>query len=403
MNYNKREKEIAVLVENSLISNEQADNIKKYYKQQSKNVLSLETSMLLPLIGVLLIGAGFIALCASNWENISDLMKLIIAFIPMTVLNAALFKNRESESEVLIQCLTFGVAFAILFAFGIVTNVYQTPIDTNILIHMGLFSVLPLVYVFDAYWLGVVALVGGIGSSDADYMILSVIGLLSLLPYTYNKIKRNLPLNTLVLLNSIALFRLLFLFYDDEVSMLLSLSILLLVKIGFDNELFQRLLKYSYYILGIILCFFDDSINIDFYIPLVLIVSCLVLVLYFTRGQTSEEGFFVMKYNYECSAIMFLTILNICEIPTDFLATLLMLFIAAFTAFIHFKNKSLSGYNMYSFGFTLLVLSKMASLDMPFTAQGILFIILGIISLIISRHIAQIIKEEAEEEVMGNE
>lgn len=403
MNNHKREKEINILHENSLISKEQAEDIKNFYKQQSASIPSLESSMLLPLIGVLLIGAGFIALCASNWENMSDYIKLIVAFIPVVILNIALYKQRNSRSEVLIQCLTFGVAFAVLFAFGIVANIYQTPVDTNILIHMGLFSVLPLVYVFDGYWLGVVALAGAIASSNSDYMIISIIGLISIIPYCYLRIKKDRPLNIMVLLNSVMLFRLSFLFFNDEISILLVLSIMLLLKTIYVNELYHRLLKYMYYILGITLCFVDDNINTDHYIPLAFIFLCLMMVLYYTVTKVSEEDILTIKYNYECSAIMFLTLLNIFEIPTEFLATLLMLFIIAFTAFMHFKNKSLKGYNMYSFVFTIFVLAKMTSLDMLFMTQGILFIIMGIISLVISRHVAKIIKEERDGEVVKNE
>lgn len=59
------EKDIELLIENNLITFEQATNIKQFYSSKSKP--TLETSMLLPLIGVLLIGSGLIALCAANW------------------------------------------------------------------------------------------------------------------------------------------------------------------------------------------------------------------------------------------------------------------------------------------------------------------------------------------------
>ncbi|MFI3199993.1 MAG: DUF2157 domain-containing protein [Eubacteriales bacterium] len=404
MNNQKIDKEIDLLVEHSLISVEQSKEIKNFYKERSKKIPSLENSMLLPLIGVLLIGAGFIALCASNWEQMSDLLKLIVAFIPLIILNVALFKNRSSSSEVLIQCLTFGVAFAILFAFGIVTNVFQTPIDTNILIHMALYSVIPLVYVFNGYWLGVMVIVGAITSSDVNYMFLSIIGLLSIMPYCYVRIRNKLPINTILVLNGIVIYRISYMLFDDWISVYLSLSILLLFTLRYHIALFNNILITLYYVLGVFLCFIDDDIDTEFYMVSAIILAIIGVVIYIVSMRTEKGNLLEVKYYYECCVIMILAVVNVFEINVEFIATLLMLFIFAFSAFRYFKNKSLSGYNKYSFIFTILLLWKMTTLDLPFTVQGVLFIVLGIISILISRYVSKLIKDDdKEQEIMVNE
>lgn len=391
------EKDIDMFVQQSIISTEQAECMRAYYKNNSKH--TLETSMLLPLIGVLLIGAGFIALCAANWEYLNDSVRLIIAFVPLVILNIFLFKYRNTPSEVLIQCLTFGVAFACLFAMGIVANIFQTPVPTDLLVYLMLLCVLPLIYVFDAYWLGILTLAGAISSVSDSYIIISILGLISLTPYCYFRLKDGRSSNLLILGHMIVVFLISILIFDTEFSYVISLAILLIIGLFFNNDLYRRSLKIGLFLIGITSSFIDDNIfyRIDpnEYIQVLVYALLLCFALYYTLKYISVNGSHYDKvFNLQAIAILTLFLLNIVDIPTDFIFTALMLFIFGYNAFTHFKIININGYNKYSFVFTALVLSRMSALNITFTAQGVLFIILGIIFILLSRTVNRLMKIE---------
>lgn len=390
------EKDIDVLVENQLISTEQSVKIKEFYSKSRKP--TLESSMLLPLIGVLLIGAGFIALCASNWEYMSDGMRLVVAFIPLSILDFYLFKYKDHKSEVLIQCLTFGVAFALLFAFGIVTNVFQTPVSTDILIHLGLFCVLPLVYVFDAYWLGVITIMGGIATCADEYLILSTIGLISLVPYCYFKFKANQNFHIMVLLHMVVLFRLSHLVYDGELTLFIPLAILLVIGLFYRTNVYTTTTKIMFYMVGIAFSLDDGIISIAYDIDFIAVSFYFIMLLgaaYYTiKYLTGEENLTHRYFNLHSISILMLVAMDFLGAGFHFLATALMLYIFGFNAFYHFKNFNIKGYNRYSFIFSCFILAKMTSLDFPFMVQGILFIVLGVIFIYLSHHITNLIKAQ---------
>lgn len=390
-------KDVELLVESGLITEEQAININEYYLSKSKSKPTLESSMLLPLIGVLLIGAGLIALCAANWEYLTDGMRLIIAFVPLVVLNFFLFKYKNSTSDVLIQCLTFGVSFACLFGMGIVANVFQTPVATEVLVHICLFGIVSLVYVFDAYWLGVIGVAGGIFSVSDDYVILSLIGLVVFLPYLYLRLKDERNCNTLMFAHIVVLFRIGFLICHDEFCVFLPLAVLLVIGLFFNNDLYRRTTKLLYFYAGIFMSFGGGWIGFtqEHYVWAFIYGLLLCFALYYTLQHIAVTGSAYDKlFNLQSIAILSVLLQTLLGIPIEFVATILMLYIFGYNAFNHFKLINIKGYNKYSFLFTCLVLGKMAEFDFGFTVQGILFILLGIGFIILSRHINSLMKIE---------
>lgn len=385
------EKDIAELLANNLLTPEQGSDIVNYYK--TKNKPTFESSMLLPLIGVLLIGAGFIALCASNWENMTDIMRLIIAFIPITVLSLALFNYKDSNSHVLVQCLSFGVSFALLFGFGIVSNVYQTPIDTEILMHVCLFCVIPLVYVFDGYWLGVIALAFGISCATQDYIIISLIGMLSMLPYCYFKVKEKLNIYVMVMLHIAVLFRSLGLIYPEDITICIGFSTLVLISLFFKNSLYQSVIKISILTIGIIASVtgvdFVISSPADFVVTLIYI-SMLGYSLYYTFNNEVENK----TLNYHLIGILTIGMLGLMDIDVTFIYSLLMIYVLMYNAFDKFKQYDLKGYNFYSSIFTGFILMKMSTLNLLFMTQGIIFIAMGVTFIFLSDYVSKTIKAQ---------
>ncbi len=80
------QKDIEQLVKANVISTETAAAIESYYQQQEKGKASSSSlTNILILLGVVLISLGIILLIAHNWDELSNSLKTIMAFIPLAI------------------------------------------------------------------------------------------------------------------------------------------------------------------------------------------------------------------------------------------------------------------------------------------------------------------------------
>lgn len=382
------EKDLSLLVEVALISPEQGENIRAFYGTQSRG---FSTLFVLPLLGVLLIGFGLISLCASNWQHLGDVPKIVVAFLPLVLLSLVLYRKRESTSEVLVQCLTFGVGFAELFALGVVTNLFQTPVSTHLLMQLSLLCLVPLVYVFNAYWLGTLLYAWAISACQPDTLLLSTLSLVVFLPYCYSRICEERNLRCLTILHVVGLFRLLFLYYEDNFSIFFGLAILLIGSGYYRETSFLHLVRNMFSVTGLTLAFFRETMILEVEpLPLLLGLCCVGFAAYQAwhffddQEDTLTHGVGI--------TLLSLLLVNAFDIPTSFIATVVMLAVLGLQVYQAFTLRDLPGYNKYSFLFALFVLAKMSSLSMTFFATGVLFIVIGIAFLLLSKVVSDIVK-----------
>ncbi len=385
--------DLSLLVEAGLITPQQSQAIEEFYQQRKKEIRPL---LLLPLIGVLLVGTGFISLCASNWHYLSDVVKIVLAFVPLVLLSGFLYKHREADSQVLVQCLTFGVGFGVLFAFGVLANVFQTPVSTHLLMQFAVLCLVPLVYVFDAYWLGVLLFAWGIFACSTTTLVLSLLSLVAFVPYCWEKIQWEASHRSFTVLHIVALFRLLFLFHSEGGSVLLALALLLLASTYYTEEFYQKIVREGFLWLGVFLCFVEESF-FSLSDAAFLVLSLLpVVAICFAIGQRMEEREEQVEHGC-CLAVLVLFFLCGVGFPTLWIATLLITAILVTRAYHSFHKRDLAHYNGYSFLFTAFVLAKMSSLHLSFLATGVLFILLGISFILLSKKLADTIKREEQE------
>ncbi|WP_430411860.1 DUF2157 domain-containing protein [Kordia sp.] len=134
------------LIENNIISDEIAQNIKTYY---AKNEVA-GTSRLFTIFGILgatLIGLGIILIMAHNWDNFSRLTKVFLAFLPMIIgqiaLGFSIYKNKSKTwKETSIVFLFFGVGACI----SLVSQIYNVSGDLESFLLVWIVLCVPLLY-----------------------------------------------------------------------------------------------------------------------------------------------------------------------------------------------------------------------------------------------------------------
>lgn len=129
-------KNIDELYKENLISEAQSAEIIKYIEQKSGK---FNLTLLLPMIGMFLVGSGVIAIGAYNWYYIPIYLKLLIAILPMLALLTLFYKKEKDINNNGNEMYTFGIGISILFAIGIIAQTLQIPIELN-----ELFRISPL-------------------------------------------------------------------------------------------------------------------------------------------------------------------------------------------------------------------------------------------------------------------
>jgi uncharacterized membrane protein len=136
------------LVENKILSNDNADALKEYYGEPEKKIDAANVMLVaFGILAALLIGGGVIMILAHNWDELPHIVRVIMAFLPLAVAQIAgvyiLMKNRGpawSEScAVMISC---GVCAAI----SIVAQIYHISGDFPRFMLTWALLTLPLVY-----------------------------------------------------------------------------------------------------------------------------------------------------------------------------------------------------------------------------------------------------------------
>ena len=121
-------KDIQELLSAELISDNQAENIRAYYrKKESQSGNRLFT--IFGILGAILIGLGIILIIAHNWDELSRLTKTIFAFIPLLLgqilCGYTLIKKQDNaawrEGSTVFLFLTVGASISL------VSQIYNIP------------------------------------------------------------------------------------------------------------------------------------------------------------------------------------------------------------------------------------------------------------------------------------
>ncbi len=144
-------KELPELLAAGVISEQTADDIRNYYQQKGDKSVS-RLFIVFGILGALLVGLGVILIIAHNWDELSQSMKTVLAFVPLIIGQCAC-------AYVLLQkgnniAWREGAAIFLFFAIGacisLISQIYHISGSMSDFILSWMLLGLPLVYVMNS-------------------------------------------------------------------------------------------------------------------------------------------------------------------------------------------------------------------------------------------------------------
>ena len=134
------------LVENDIISDEIAQNIKAHYEKTNAS----DSDRLFTIFGILgatLVGLGIILMMAHNWDHFSRITKVILAFLPMLVGQAILgFSIAKNKSVTWKEAATVFLFLSVGVCIATVSQVYHISGDLESFLLAWVSLCIPLMY-----------------------------------------------------------------------------------------------------------------------------------------------------------------------------------------------------------------------------------------------------------------
>jgi uncharacterized membrane protein len=153
--------ELQELLKANVLTEETAKKIRQYFQQREDRNQN-RTSAVFGILGAILVGLGIILVFAHNWDNLSQLTKTIVSFLPLIIgqLLCGYSLLKKPENIVWRETSSVFLFFAIGASISLIAQVYTIPgaIDT-FLITLMLLS-LPLVYLLKSSIVSLLYLAG---------------------------------------------------------------------------------------------------------------------------------------------------------------------------------------------------------------------------------------------------
>lgn len=262
------QKELIELIQADVISQETADRIHSYYKNQ-RGASTNRLFIVFGILGAILVGLGIILIIAHNWDDLSRATKDIVAFLPLVVgqLLCGYSLLKQKASVTWRESSAAFLYFAVGASISLVSQIYNISGDTGAFLLLWMLLCLPLIYVMNSAITSLLYLAGityygaytGYGSTTSTSPYLFWLLLLGMLPYYYRLFRKSpesnfivfhhwlLPLSVVGVLGTVAQ-------QTDELMYIAYISLFgLSYTIGDLNFFKERGFKYSgYRIIGFI-------------------------------------------------------------------------------------------------------------------------------------------------------
>jgi len=203
-------KDIQELLKAELISDNQAESIREYYrKKESQSGNKLFT--VFGILGAILIGLGLILIIAHNWDELSRLTKTIFAFIPLLIgqvlCGYTLLKKQDNvawrEGSTIFLFLTVGASISL------VSQIYNIPGNLSSFLLTWILVCIPLVYIMKSSITSLFCIVGityyacetGYWTHPSEDTYLYWLLLLAILPHYYQLYKKRPESNSMIFHN----------------------------------------------------------------------------------------------------------------------------------------------------------------------------------------------------------
>ena len=154
-------KDLQKLIDEKIIDKSAAERITRYYQSKTqKNPSNLIT--IFAVIGACLIGLGIILILAHNWDNLSNLIKTIIAFIPLFIGQVLCFYSIKfrAEKKSWTEASAAFLFFAIAISISLISQIYNIAGDMESFLLTWMLLALPLVYIMPSSIVALFYLIG---------------------------------------------------------------------------------------------------------------------------------------------------------------------------------------------------------------------------------------------------
>lgn len=412
-------KDLSDMVSDNVIPPQVANDIRDWY--EAKEIEKPNRSLLISgVLGALLTGLGIILIFAHNWDHFPKILKIILAFTPLTISQGltvyAFIKQNETWKEATGVLLFFSIGTAI----SLISQIYHIPGSINNLLFTWILLGMPLIYLlrsrslvllhlaFTTWWL----VLDGYGyRSDIPWFYLLFFSWI--VPFYYAILRREpkgnftgiiswlLPLSFTISLGAFV--------EKNELTgfLMYMLAFGVMYLIGTSHRYKNvSLSKNGFIVFGILgmmvlllitsfqdlwkdLANSDFTFGIEFYSALTLFGILLILTL--IKRNTSDQLLFAP---FIFTAIFFTGTFN--ELWATILINLMI-----FTIGIQMIRKGVVSINLGRLNFGLLVVSTLIicrffDTDLSFVLRGILFLVIGV-GFFIANYM--ILKKKPEEKV----
>lgn len=117
------DKQLREWADKDLINEEQSANILSYEANKPKASWFMYGMLTL---GVTVVGLGVISLIAANWHQISDGIKLGVAFLLLMLIGAFAYKNQGSGRPIVYDASILALQMMSLATIGLIAQIYHT-------------------------------------------------------------------------------------------------------------------------------------------------------------------------------------------------------------------------------------------------------------------------------------
>ena len=403
----KIQKELSELLQNNVITDDIAQNIKAYYQSKKDNSPN-RLFIVFGVLGSVLVGLGIILILAHNWDNFTRMTKTVFAFLPLIIGQCisgyAILKKKSATWREASGTFLF---FAIGSSIALVSQIYNIPGDLSSYLLTWTVLGLPLIYLLRSNALAVLGLVFAtyyaveygydfMGKSNVPWLYLGLIA--AIVPHYIGLLKTKPEANITSIFNWLFPLSLIivlgtFVAHNDSLGLLMYIILFgLFYIIGkmprFDT---QRLRKNGYLVFGslgtvimILITSFDfkwyDLIRLGYSTPELEILTVLLLVtivlLVYSYSEKWITSFNPFQYVFIIFSVLVFTGL-IHSVVSPIVANVLVLTLGLMTIKIGADKFHFGILNYGLLIITALVVCRFFDTDMSFVIRGLLFVSVG--------------------------
>ncbi len=411
---NRLLKDLPVLIEKGIITDDVADDIREYYSKDSTDTKA-RLHILLAVLGALLVGLGILLILAHNWDTLSKSVKSVLAFIPLIASHLLVLYVllKRSNDKMWSEAVAIFNYTAIAISISLISQIYHIDGSFDDFMLLWMLLALPIVYLLNSSILSLLY-IGGItvfvantswlNSFSLHKSLLFIPLLILILPYYFILLKKSKFSNFTYFHNWFIPLSVAFSFpfiVEGHSQLIILLLFCLFAIIYFIGKMkllqYGNLLKNGYIIIGIIgtmillyIISFEDywsrsfrenallsfGFNTYFVGSLLIIASILLIKRFISRKVVFDP----VDWAFLAFAVFYLIVayldINI-SIPVVFF-NLFVLFIGVTYILKGEKHSDLIAFNIGLLTISILIIVRFFDYDISFLVRGLIFIILGI-------------------------